>query len=112
MSNLRELTFGIAFATCLAACSSPMVRMSGEPPPDIDRTLGRPVSASACGFQLIQLVPISTNGRQQAAYEALKAQASGGFIGDVVVTEKWYYAIIGSVYCTQLDAKVYPKRAS
>lgn len=112
MSNLRELTIGVALAMCLVACSSPMIRMSGEPTPDIDRTQGRPVSASACGLQLAQLIPISTNGRQQAAYEALKAQASGDFIGDVVVTEKWYYAVIGSVYCTQLDAKVYPKRAS
>jgi|WetSurMetagenome_2_1015567.scaffolds.fasta_scaffold1308323_1 hypothetical protein len=112
MSIRTRLTLGVGLAICLAACTSPLLRISGEAPPDIDRSQGRPISASACGFQLIQLIPISTNGRQVAAYEALKSQAEGAFIGDVVVTEKWYYAVIGSVYCTQYDAKAYPRRAS
>jgi hypothetical protein len=86
-----------------------MVRMSSEPPKNIDRTKGRPISASACGYQLIQLIPISTNNRQQRAYDSLKAQAGPDFIGDVIETEKWYYGLIGSVYCTELEAKSYPK---
>jgi hypothetical protein len=112
MSNLTKLTCGIALSIGLAACSSPTIRMSTEPPSDIDRTNGRPISASACGFQLIQLIPIATNGRQQEAYEALKTQAGSDYIGDVVQTEEWYYGVIGSAYCTKLDAKAYPKRAS
>ena len=89
-----------------------MVRMSAEPPSDIDRTRDRPVSARACGIQLIQLTPISTNGRQPEAYDSLKAQAGSDFFGVVVETEKWYYGVIGSVYCTKLDAKAYTRRAS
>jgi hypothetical protein len=112
MSTMTKSTLGVALALALAACSSPTVRMSAEPPSDIDRTKGRPVSASACGFQLLQLVPVGTNGRQQDAYDALKTQAGSDYIGDVVMTEEWYYGVIGSVYCTKLDAKAYPKRAS
>ena len=112
MSNMTKLTCGIALSIGLAACSSPTIRMSTEPPSEIDRTKGRPISASACGFQLIQLIPIATNGRQQEAYEALKTQAGSDYIGDVVQTEEWYYGVIGSAFCTKLDAKAYPKRAS
>jgi hypothetical protein len=110
MRKISKSVFAFALIIVLSACSSPMVRMSAEPPSDIDRTKGRPISASACGFQLAQLIPIGTNGRQQKAYDSLKTQAGRDFIGDVVETEKWYYGVIGSVYCTQLDAKSYPKR--
>jgi hypothetical protein len=85
--------------------------MSGEPPSDIDRTMGKPISASACGYQLAQLIPLGTNGRKQRAYNSLEEQAGSDFIGDVVVTEEWYYGVIGSVYCSKLEAKAYPKRA-
>jgi hypothetical protein len=112
MSNMTKLIFAVALAIGFAACSSPTIRMSAEPPSDIDRTKGRPVSASACGFQLAQLIPLGTNGRQEDAYEELKTQAGGDYIGDVVLTEEWYYGMIGSLYCTKLDAKAYPKRAS
>jgi hypothetical protein len=111
MRKASKLLFMIALMIDLVACSSPLVRMSEEPPPDIDRTKGRPISAKSCGFQLIQLIPIGTNGRQQEAYDLLKIQAGPDFIGDVISTEKWYYGVIGSVYCTKLDAKAYPQRA-
>ena len=110
MRKISKSIFTFALIIVLAACSSPMVRMSAEPPSDIDRTKGRPISASACGFQLIQLIPIGTNGRQQKAYDSLTAQAGPDFIGDVVETEKWYYGVIGSVYCTELEAKSYSNR--
>ncbi len=112
MREISKSGFAFALFLLLTACSSPLVRMSTEPPSDIDRTKGRPISASACGFQLIQLIPIGTNGRQQKAYDSLKEQAGPDFIGDVVLTEEWYYGVIGSVYCTKLDAKAYPKRVS
>jgi len=111
MKNISKSVFASALIIVLTACTSPMIRMSNEPPSDIDRTKGRPISASACGYQLIQLIPIGTNDRQQKAYDSLKAQAGPDFIGDVVETEKWTYGVIGSVYCTELEAKAYPKRA-
>jgi len=112
MSKTTKLTLGVALALALTACSSPTIRISGEPPSDIDRAKGRPISASSCGFQLIQLVPLATNERQEKAYEDLKKQAGSDYIGDVVATEEWYYGVIGSLYCTKLEAKAYPKRAS
>jgi len=111
MRKLANSILAVVLIMVLAACSGPAVKMSAEPPSNIDRTSGRPISASACGFQLIQLIPISTNGRQLKAYDLLRVQAGPDFIGDVIATEKWYYGVIGSVYCTELDAKAYPRLA-
>jgi len=110
--NLIKSTSTIVLAIGLAACSSPTLRISSAPPPDIDRSAGRPIASSACGFQLIQLIPIATNSRQIKAYESLKRQAGNDYIGDVVQTEKWYYGVVGSVYCTEFTAKAYPKHTS
>jgi hypothetical protein len=112
VSHLSKSVSILMCAIGLAACSSPTIRISSTPPPDIDRSGGRPISASACGYQLFQLIPISTNSRQITAYERLKQQAASDYVGDVVQTEKWYYGLVGSVYCTEFTAKAYPRRAS
>lgn len=112
MSSIKSILVAASLLGILAACSSPTVRMGDEPPADIDRAAGRPISASACGYQLVGLIPIASNSRQQRAYDSLQQQAGGDFVGDVVLTEEWYYGVVGTVYCTQLDAKAYPKRSS
>jgi hypothetical protein len=61
----RLLAIGLALG--LGGCASPAVKLSSEPPADIDRAHGRPITASECGYQLIQLIPIGTNGRQLTA---------------------------------------------
>jgi hypothetical protein len=112
MKGIRTFLIGSGLVMGLAACTGQSVVLSDAPPEDIDRTRGQQISASSCGFQLVQLIPMGTNGRHEKAHERLKAQAGGNYIGDVQVTEKWYYGVIGSVYCTELNAKAYPKRAS
>jgi hypothetical protein len=102
----------VCLGALLGACSSPLVRLGEPPPANIDRTAGRPVSASSCGFQLLQLIPLNTNRRADKALQKVRAQAGADYVGDVQVTEKWYYGVIGSVYCTQLDAQAYPTRSS
>lgn len=99
----------LILAAFASGCTTPEVRLSVEPPKDIDRNKGREISARACGFQLFQLVPIATNERQTNAYEEMKRLAGDDYIGSVSVTEDWYYGVIGSVYCTTFKAKAYPR---
>lgn len=109
-SARRLAILGLSLA--LGACSSPIVRLGEPPPADLDRTAGRPVSASSCGFQLLQLIPLNTNRRADKALRKVQAKAGGDYVGDLQVTEKWYYGVIGSVYCTEIDARIYPMRSS
>ena len=67
MSSIKSILVAASLLGILAACSSPTVRMGDEPPADIDRAAGRPISASACGYQLLGLIPIASNGRRGKA---------------------------------------------
>lgn len=108
VSKRRWLSL-LVVAVFLTACSSGPValgsRLDGPPPIGKERA----ISAEACGFQLLLVIPISVNGRAERAYEDLLAQAAGDFIVDVEVAETWTYAAVGTVYCTQLRAKAIHK---
>jgi len=69
----------------------------------------RIVSSSASGFQLLLFIPIETNTRQKRAYDMLKAQANGNYLSDVTIKESWTWAFVGTVYTTEMTAKVYPR---
>lgn len=64
----------------------------------------REISARACGFQLLLLIPISVNNRQERAYKELEQKAAGDYITDVQVSESWSYGFVGTSYCTTLKA--------
>jgi hypothetical protein len=72
---------------------------------------GRHISSEACGFQLLFLIPIMTNGREARAYDQLYVQAQGGYITDVHVEESWFYGFVGTGYCTKLTAMTYPSQS-
>lgn len=71
---------------------------------------GRTITASASGFQLLLLIPISINTRHESAYGQLLAQANGDYITDVKIEESWTYAFVGTVYTTTITATAYPKK--
>jgi hypothetical protein len=48
------------------------------------------------------------NGRQARAYQYLLMNAGGDYITDVKVKESWVYGFVGTAYCTELEATVYP----
>jgi hypothetical protein len=93
----------------LSACSGAPVQLGPELNVKYDSTQPRQISADSCGFQLLLVIPIDINGRALRAYERLKAQAQDSYITDVKVTERWYYALVGTVYCTEMQALAYPK---
>lgn len=106
---------GLAIACLLlVACSGmPMRTGSANQPVDttsIDFSKGRTISASASGFQLLLLIPISINNRHERAFRTLLGQAGGDYVTDVRINESWTYALVGTVYKTTLEATAYPQR--
>lgn len=111
----RLATVGLAVACLLlVACSgAPMRTETGNLQVDaesVDFSKGRTISASASGFQLLLLIPISINNRHERAYRILLGQASGDYVTDIKISESWTYALVGTVYKTTLEATAYPQR--
>jgi len=74
-----------------------------------DVTKGRTVKADACGFQLLLFFPISINDRYQRAYALLLNDAGpSSYVTDIKVSESWWYGLVGTGYCTDLEATAYP----
>jgi len=94
----------------LVGCSGTPVKFNVVDKADaVDLSKGRPISASASGFQLLLFIPININSRLETAHSLLQAQAAGGQISDIKVTESWTYALVGTVYTTTLEATAYPR---
>ena len=112
MKAMQKRLAIIAAATLLAACAGTPVslgtRASGPMPTGAERA----ITAKACGFQLLLLIPIAINSRAERAYRQLEAQAGGDFITDVQVQESWGWRFVGTSYCTTLRAKAIRSRPS
>lgn len=103
----------ISSLVVLTACNGTPARLGSttvDAPQNVDFSKGRPISAHACGFQLLSFIPIAINRRMQNANEDLIAQASGDYISEVKITESWKYAFVGTVFCTELSAMSYPHK--
>ncbi|MBL0729278.1 hypothetical protein [Piscinibacter sp. HJYY11] len=103
----------LASASLLAACQGVPVDFSGSTVTDrtqIDPYKGQRISAEASGMQVALFLPINVNDRQQRAFADLRRQAGDRLLTDIVVTETWRWAFIGTVYTTRLDATAYPRK--
>ena len=61
-------------------------------------------------MQLFGLIPIAVNDRAQRAHDEALQTSGGSGLTDVKVTERWYYASIGDVFCTDVEGVVYTVR--
>lgn len=91
-------------------CMGTKVHFDDIPLARADLTRGRMVEGSASGFQLLCLIPIGINDRQEDAYLRLKRSAGSDFITDVKITESWTWAYIGTVHKTRFYATAYPEK--
>ncbi len=110
----KFLTAAFIITLLVVGCFSQPIRIGFlDPSMDtIDFTKGRPISASASGFQLLLFIPISLNDRQARAYAELQSEAGTDYITDVKIEESWTYAFVGTVYKTTMKAMAYPRIAS
>lgn len=105
MRSLRTLLVGTTMASLLSACAGIPITMQNRVTGATVSGTGRPISAEACGFQLLLFIPIGINDRLARAYGLLQAYAAGDPITNVEVQESWtYYGLVGTQYCTQLHA--------
>jgi len=111
MKRTAQIQMITVFLLCaaLVACASAPVTFHSMKDQPYDATKGRTVSGSACGFQLLLWFPILTNHRAELAYNELMVKAGPDYVTDVKVRERWIYAFIGTVYCTEIEATAYPK---
>lgn len=111
---LKIIMLAVTFSIFLCAgCAGNPIRV-GELDRDFDRskidyTKPRYLTASSSGFQLLLVIPIGINERQQQAYQLIRAQAGSDFITDVKIKESWTYAFVGTVYTTTIEATSYPR---
>ena len=96
----------------VTGCAGTVVKFNAMPEQPYDATKGREIMGGACGIQLITFIPIMINDRAQRAYEEMVIAAGGDYVTDIKVNERWIYALVGTVYCTDMKAMAYPKIAS
>lgn len=111
MNKSNTIRLSILFLLCItiASCVSTPVTFRTMADQKYDISKGRTITADACGFQLLGIFPININDRAHLAYNSLREQAGFDYMTDIKVQEKWYYAYIGTVYCTVLEATAYPR---
>jgi hypothetical protein len=112
MKKSQVVILGIIVTLCMAvaSCTGTPVMFKSMMGQNYDATKGHTITAGACGFQLLLLIPININDRQQKAYEELMRQAGNDYyVTDIKVQERWTYAFVGTVYCTELEATAYPQ---
>jgi hypothetical protein len=99
-------------ALLLSACAGTPVTLGTHISASIPTGNERTISGEACGFQLLLFIPISINDRAKRAYRALELEAEGDFITNIQVQERWIYAFVGTVHCTDLRAKAIRQKSS
>lgn len=93
----------------LAGCTCAPVTFKTLTNEQYDMNKGRTITASACDMQLLLIIPIKTKSRLAEAYEELMQKAGHDAVTDVKIQESWYYAYLGTIYCTDLEATAYPR---
>jgi hypothetical protein len=111
LSRSSLLALPIALCMAIAACTGTPVTFMTLTNEHFDMNKGRTITASACDMQLLLIIPIKTKSRLAEAYEELMQKAGHDAVTDVKIQESWYYAYLGTIYCTDLEATAYPRTA-
>jgi len=109
MKKLFRFFMVVAAIFSMSGCSGVPVHIPNVPDQAVDWSRGRHIVAGARGFQLLLLIPIMTNSRHERAYQELLKEANGDFITDIKIQEFWWYAYIGTIYSTKMEATAYPR---
>ncbi|MBM9575968.1 hypothetical protein JWG45_02270 [Leptospira sp. 201903070] len=69
-------------------------------------TITVPAYGKECGFLFFMFIPIGLNDRSAKAFSKVVEQAEGGILSEVTFQESWYWALLGTRYCTTVTAFV------
>jgi hypothetical protein len=95
-------------AAAAFGCQSVPVTYEAPAAGSYDATAGKQVAIGGCGVQLFGVIPIRTNSRQKRAYDLLQRNAPNSVLTNVEQQERWYYIVVGNLFCTSLTATAYP----
>jgi hypothetical protein len=109
--RLARLAITGVLCIAIAGCTGTPVTFKTLTDQHYDMNKGRTITASACDIQLLLIIPIKTKSRLAAAYEELMQKAGQDAVTDIKIQESWYYAYLGTIYCTDLQATAYPRTA-
>lgn len=99
----------ILLSVVIAGCMSVPVTFKTMTGRQYDADKSRTIKADACGLQLLLIIPINARDRTKRAYDSLMVQAGNDYVTNIKEQETWYYALVGTVYCTELEATAYPR---
>ena len=94
----------VCMVAMLAACQGVPIKLSTDTTPVAYNANVSTVEAKSCGFQLLMLIPINVNKRHARAWSTLQMRAHGAALTDVKVMDEWFWAGVGTIYCTTLSA--------
>lgn len=97
------------FALALAACQGTPVYMESGSAPNQGTRKGERVVAESCGYQLFSFIPIRQQNRTVRAYEKLRVRADRRVLTDIEVEERWVWIVVGTLYCTRMQAVAYAR---
>jgi hypothetical protein len=97
----RRRAIGLLAAAFLG-CSSGAVKIGPRPP--ANPTLLSTAHGSACGFLLLNLVPMGVNGRVEKAYRQAQVAIGERDVTDTKVTDSWWaIPLVGTFLCTEIE---------
>jgi len=101
MTRLRRAALAAAaLGTLLTGCVGKLVTVAPQMPEHYADA--GPTRGSACGFLLLDLIPIAINDRADRAYAAALHNANAVAVTDTTIADRWYFAVLGTVLCTDL----------
>ena len=105
---MRRPTLLLLTSVVWAGCTGPLTKIAPQPPAQY--TTATTARGSGCGMNLFGLIPIAVNDRAQRAYDEALQTSGATSLTDVKVTERWYYAYVGDVFCTDIEGVGYTVR--
>ncbi|PJZ54610.1 hypothetical protein [Leptospira adleri] len=105
--NFRIRIFFLILVSLLFSCvSTPVFIPESKIHAQNSNTISIPAYGKECGFLFFMFLPIGLSDRSAKAFSKVVAQAEGGSLSEVTFQESWYWALLGTRYCTTVTAFV------
>lgn len=96
----KRWELGLVVSLLAAGCAGPFINVAPSPPAGSATT--REGRGSACGVNLMGVIPIAVNGRAARAYSQAVEDAGASGLADTRITDRWYWVFIGDMFCTDV----------
>ena len=99
----RHRAAALLLIATVAGCFSDRLTIAPQPPGTYTE-IG-PAKGLGCGLLVFNLIPFRVNDRAARAYAKALREASATALIDTTVEDRWYFAVIGTVVCTEIGGQ-------